>query len=75
MREIALSFLGAGQDPTTDDDDDDAPDAPDWLSTRVAGAWSETILGLHRLPLATAGAFSLRRVTAIDTLNPTTCPE
>ncbi len=65
VRELELTFAAA--DPTVPDG---ADPRPDWLVTRVAGSYAETITGLHRLPLEVAGTFTLQRVADQGELNP-----
>lgn len=42
----------------------------EWLTTRMAGTYRETLTGLHRNPVTVAGTFALRRVSSIAQLNP-----
>jgi hypothetical protein len=64
QRLVEVTFADA--DPTVESG---ADGAPDWGVTRVAGTYTETISGLHRLPLQVAGTFSLRRIADQGVLN------
>lgn len=64
-RIVELTF--DADDPTRDPGDGANPD---WGVRRVAGSYSETIEGLHRLPLTVAGTFTLQRVADQGELNP-----
>ena len=63
-RSIQLTFVA--DDPTVSTGE---PPNPDWGVARVAGTYAESLVGLHRLPLATAGSFTLRRVSDRGVLN------
>ncbi len=41
---------------------------PSWGTTLVTGAYTETIAGLHKNPVAVSGVFALRRLTDIPAL-------
>jgi len=64
-RALSLSF-----DTTSPECAGDAActDPPDWGHTRVAGAYAETLTGLHRNPIKVAGRFALQRVTDVANL-------
>jgi hypothetical protein len=65
-REIELQV--SPQDPA-------GANPPDYGSTQLAGTYRETLTGLHKRPIAVAGKFRLRRVSQIDTLNPSPVPD
>ncbi len=47
---------------------------PDGDAATLGGTYSETLTGLHRLPLYTSGSFELRRVSDVGVLNAGTTP-
>lgn len=50
-------------------DDPQGGSAPDWGDSVLGGTFSETITGLHRNPIHTAGTFRLNRASAVTVLN------
>ena len=42
----------------------------DWGASVVGGTYSESVTGLHRIPIQATGVFELRRVSASTELNP-----
>jgi hypothetical protein len=71
---IALCAVRQNFDLTRDveflfDADDPAGDQRlDWRSRRLEGCYSETVKGMHRLPLHAGGRFTLTRVSTVSTL-------
>ena len=60
VREIRLNFLVEDPSGTT---------PPGWGQTLVGGEFEESITGLHKNTIFTAGEFRLRRISAVPVLN------
>lgn len=49
--------------------DDDQGTTPETGLSKLRGTYQETVTGLHKIPVKAEGTFSLRRISAIGTLN------
>jgi hypothetical protein len=83
-RTIDLTFDLAGYPdycPPGCPDDNQCGDAPacpcdcrqqpaDWGAAVVGGTYTESVTGLHRIPIQATGVFELRRLSSTAELNP-----
>jgi len=61
VRQVTIEFDGVPGDPLED--------GPGYGVDRLTGVYSETITGLHKIPLKVQGTVELNRVTSVATLN------